>query len=285
MKIFFAGATGAVGRILLPKLLAAGHSVVASTRLANHTAWLQAAGAEAVIVDVLDRPAIFAALAHARPDAVMHQLTDLGGRDFAANNRLRVEGTPNLVDAALAAGVSRMVAQSLYSIYGPGDGPASEDEPIDAAAVLARASMIAGVQALEQAVARMPVGVALRNGFFYGPGTWYSRDSLTTDQIRRGEITATGDIVSFLHVADAAESSFQALNWPAGPVNIADDEPAAGTEWVPLYASLVGAPPPPVKAERQPWERGASNAKARGLGWVPAYPSWRTGFVHELGAS
>lgn len=283
MKIFFAGATGAVGRILLPKLLAAGHSVVASTRSHEHAARLRAAGAEALVVDVLDRPAIFAALAQARPDAVMHQLTDLGGRDFAANNRLRVEGTPNLVDAALAAGVSRMVAQSLYSIYGPGDGPASEDEPIDAQAVPSRASMIAGVQALEAAVARMPVGVALRNGFFYGPGTWYSRDSLTTDQIRRGEITATGDIVSFLHVADAAESSFQALNWPAGPVNIADDEPAAGTEWVPLYASLVGAPPPPVNANRQPWERGASNAKARGLGWIPAYPSWRTGLVHELG--
>ena len=284
MRIFFAGATGAVGRILLPKLLAAGHSVVASTRSSEHAAWLKAAGAEALVVDVLDRAAIFAAVAQARPDAVMHQLTDLSGRDFAANNRLRVEGTPNLVDAALAAGVSRMVAQSLYSVYGPGDHPASEDEPMDLDAPPSRRSMIAGVHALEQAVARMPVGVALRNGYFYGPGTWYSRESLTTDQIRRGEITATGDVVSFLHVADAAEASLQALNWPAGPVNIADDEPAPGTEWVPLYASLVGAPSPPVRPGRQPWERGASNAKARGLGWVPAYPSWRTGFVHELSA-
>ncbi|MFN8379644.1 MAG: NAD(P)-dependent oxidoreductase [Anaerolineae bacterium] len=281
MRIFFAGATGAVGRLLLPKLLEAGHSVVAITRSSERAAQLRAAGAEPAVVDVLDAAAVLAAVEQARPTLIMHQLTDLSARDFAANSHLRVEGTRNLVDAALAVGAQRMVAQSLYSVYGPGDSPAREDEPLDMQTP-SRGQLIAGVQSLEQAVARMPVGVALRYGYFYGPGTWYARDGLTTEQIRRGEITATDAEVSFVHVADAAEAAFQALNWPAGVVNVADDEPAPGTEWVPLYASLVGAPTPPVKLGRQPWERGASNAKARALGWVPAHPTWRDGFVQEF---
>lgn len=282
MRIFFAGATGAVGRLLLPKLLKAGHTVVAATRSPEHADRLRAAGAEPIVLDVLDRLAVLMALHQARSDAVMHQLTDLSARDFAGNNRLRVEGTRNLVDAALVVGVGRMVAQSLYSVYGPGDGPAHEDEPLDLQAPPPRGQTVDGVQSLEQAVARMPVGVALRYGYFYGPGTWYSRDGLTTEQIRRGEITATDAEVSFLHVADAAEAALQALNWPAGVFNVADDEPATGRAWVPLYASLVDAPPPPVQPGRQPWERGVSNAKARGLGWVPVYPTWREGFVQEL---
>ena len=283
MRVFFAGATGAVGRLLLPKLIAAGHSVVAVTRSPQRTDELRAAGAEPYILDVLDRAAVLAAFEAARPDAVMHQLTDLSARDFAANSRLRVEGTRNLVDAALVVGVERMVAQSLYSIYGPGNAPAREEEPFDEDAASPRAGTIAGVKALEAVVARMPVGVALRFGFFYGPGTWYARDGLVADQVRRGELTATGAQVSFIHVADAAEAAYQALGWPAGPVNIVDDEPAPGTEWIPLVASLIGAPPPPFRAGRQPWERGASNAKARSLGWSPRFPSWRAGFIDAFG--
>jgi nucleoside-diphosphate-sugar epimerase len=138
------------------------------------------------------------------------------------------------------------------------------------------------VQALERAVAEAPVGVVLRYGLLYGPGTWYTRDGLTTEQVRRGELTATDGVTSFLHVADAAQAALAALAWPAGPVNIVDDAPAAGTEWLPLYASLVGAPPPLVTLGAANWERGASNARAHELGWSPQFPTWREGFKSAM---
>lgn len=282
MKIFVAGASGAAGRLLLPMLREAGHTVTALTRSEFHLPMLRELGAQPVVGDVLNRDTVFAALEAARPDVVIHQLTDLTGRDFAANNRLRIEGTRHLVDASRAVGVERMIAQSFYGAYGPGSGPAREEDALDVDAPPPRGSTARGVQALEQAVAEMPAGVVLRYALFYGPGTWYTRESWTTDQIRRGEITATDAVVSFIHVMDAARAALLALDWPSGVWNIADDEPAPGTEWVPLYAQLVGAPPPPVQPGRQPWERGESNAKARALGWRPLFPTWREGFAHEL---
>ena len=268
--------------MLVPLLVAAGHEVAGTTRSAAKREQIAAAGARPIVANALDRDAVFAALRAERPDVVIHEITDLSGRDFAGNSRLRIEGTRNLVDAALAVGVQRMIAQSLAWIYVPGQGPASEDEPLDLGAPASRGSMVTAVQSLERAVAEMPVSVVLRYGVLYGPGTWYARDGLTTEQVRRGEIAATEGVTSFLHVADAAQAALQALDWPAGPFNIVDDEPAAGTNWLPLYASLVGAPPPPVKPEAEAWERGASNARARQLGWRPLYPTWRTGFKAEL---
>lgn len=283
MKIFLAGATGVVGRLLLPLLVEAGHEVAGTTRRAEKTEQVAAAGGRPMVANALDREAIFVALGAERPDVVIHQLTDLSERDFSANSRLRIEGTRNLVDAALAAGVRRMIAQSISWIYAPGHGPAHEDEPLDLGAPPPRGQSVAAVQSLEQAVAEMPVGVVLRYGLLYGPGTWYSRDGLISEQMRRGEITATEGVSSFLHVADAAQAAAQALEWPAGAVNIVDDAPAKGTDWAPVYASLVGAPPPPMKLGAQGWERGASNGKARQLGWRPLYPDWREGFSRVLG--
>ncbi len=283
MKILLAGATGAIGRLLVPLLVAAGHEVAGTTRHAEKREQIAASGARPVVADALDREAMFAALRAERPDVVIHQFTDLRGRDFAGNSRLRIEGTRNLVDAALAAGVQRMIAQSIAWIYVPGQRPASEDEPLDLGASASRRATVAAVRTLEEAVAEMPVGVVLRYGVLYGPGTWYSRDGWFTERVRRGEVAATGGVTSFLHVADAAQAALQALDWPAGPLNIVDDEPAAGTDWLPLYASLVGAPPPPVKPGAEGWERGASNARARSLGWRPQYPTWREGFKEAVG--
>jgi nucleoside-diphosphate-sugar epimerase len=234
------------------------------------------------VVDALDRDAMFAALRAEHPDVVIDLLTDLAGRDFAGNSRLRIEGTRNLVDAALAIGVRRMIAESIAWIYVPGQEPAHEDEPLDLDAPGARWRTVAAVQALERAVAEMPVGVVLRYGVLYGPGTWYTRGGWFTERVRRGEVTANDGVTSFVNVADAAQAALQALDWPAGPHNIVDDEPAAGTDWLPRYASLVGGPPPPVKPGREGWERGASNAKARELGWRPHYPTWRGGFKMVL---
>jgi nucleoside-diphosphate-sugar epimerase len=282
MKIFLAGATGAVGRLLVPLLVHAGHDVAGTTRNPAKAAEISTLGARPVVADALNRDAMFAALDTERPDVVIHQLTDLAGRDFPANSRLRVEGTRNLVDASLAVGVQRMIAQSIAWICAPGDGPSREDDPLDLDAPPPRGGTVASTHQLETAVSEMPIGVVLRYGLFYGPGTWYFRDSLTTEQIRRGEIDATDGITSFIHVADAAQAALLALDWPAGVYNIVDDTPAPGTEWVTLYASLVGALPPVIKPGRQAWERGASNAKARALGWTPQYPKWREGFKSVL---
>ena len=282
MKIFLAGATGAIGRLLVPQLVAAGHTVTGTTRRADKLPALAALGARPVVLDALDRAAVLAALRAEQPDVLIHMLTDLAGLDFAANARLRVDGTRHLVDAARAAGVPRMIAESISWMYAPGPGPADEDEPLHLDAPAPRDRAVAAVRALDQAVAEMPVGVVLRFGILYGPGTWYSRDGLTTEQIRRGELPATDGVTAFIHVADAAQAVVQALGWPSGPVNIVDDEPAPGAEWVPLYARLVGAPPPPHQPGAEPWERGESNAKARQLGWQPAHPTWREGFKEAL---
>lgn len=284
MKIFLAGATGAIGRLLLPLLVQAGHEVVGTTRHATKSAQIAAAGGQPVVVDALDRTALFTVLQQAQPEVVIHQLTDLAERNFAGNSHLRVVGTRNLVDAAQAVGVARMVAQSIAWIYVPGPGPASESEPLDLQASSPRGNTVAAVQALEQAVAELPVGVILRYGLLYGPSTWYAPDGLTTAQMRSGEFVGAAGVTSFLHVADAAQAASEALTWPAGAFNIVDDEPAAGAVWAPLYAHLVGAPPPPLQPTAPAWERGATNAKARALGWSPRFPSWREGFQAVLQA-
>jgi len=282
MKILLAGATGAIGRLLLPLLVRAGHEVAGTTRRADKTAPIVSAGGRPVVADALDRAAMFTVLQAERPDVVIHQLTDLAGRDFPANARLRIDGTRNLVDAALAVGVSRMIAQSISWIYIPGDRPAHEDEPLHLDASPSRSETVAAVQSLEQTVAEILVGVVLRYGILYGPATWFARDGLTTEQVRRGEWVANDAVTSFVHVADAAQAALLALSWPAGAVNIVDDAPAAGREWLPVYAGLVGAPPPPLKPGAHGWERGAANTKARQLGWRPQYPTWREGFKTVL---
>ncbi len=283
MRIFLAGATGAIGRLLLPMLVEAGHEVIGTTRRSDRAKLIRSLGGTPVVNDALDRDAVFEAVNAARPDVIIHQLTDLAGRDFAANSRLRIEGTRNLVDAARATGVQRMIAQSISWVCIPGDAPSHEDEPLDIDASPPRRETIAAVQSLERATAELPVGIVLRYGILYGQGTWYERDGLTTEQIRRGEVKANDAITSFVHVADAARAALLALEWDGGVYNIVDDEPAAARDWVPLYASLVGAPPPPVEAGRQAWQRGESNEKARSTGWQARFPTWREGFRQGLG--
>lgn len=178
-----------------------------------------------------------------------------------------------------------MVAQSIAFAYAPGDGPAREEEPPDVAAPPPRRDTVLGVWALEQAVAELPVGVVLRYGLLYGPGTWNAPDGPVADQVRRRERPATDGVASFVHVEDAARAALAALAWPPGPVNVVDDDPAPGTVWLPVYAAAIGAPPPPVRAGAARGERGASNARARQeLGWAPLYPTWREGFRVALGS-
>jgi nucleoside-diphosphate-sugar epimerase len=289
MRIFLAGAAGVIGRQLAPLLVEAGHAVIGMTRSPERAAWLASVGVEPVALDVYDRDGLFRVVHDSRTELIMHQLTDLAGDDRTANARIRVEGTRNLVDAARAAGVERIVAQSLSSAYAPGIGPAVESEPLDVEAPEPRRTSVAGVQALESSVLELPGAVVLRYGTFYGPGTWYAPDGATAHRVMEGRLEATGAVTSFLQVTDAARAAVAAISWPRGIVNVVDDEPAPASEWLPLYAAALGAPPPRVVADATSAggaqvARGASNAKLRKeLGWQLTHPTWREGFRTALG--
>jgi nucleoside-diphosphate-sugar epimerase len=274
LKILVAGATGVIGRRLVPLLVQAGHTVSGITRRLERAESLTEQGAEPVVVDVFDADALRAAVAGDRPDIVMHQLTDLSAEDFQANARLRDVGTRNLVEATRAAGIETMIAQSIAWVYEPGITPAVEDDPLDPSA-----PPYAGVAALEEAVGTMPRGVVLRYGALYGPGTWYAPDGAIADRVREGALSLTPVWTCFVHVDDAASAALAALDWPAGPVNIVDDEPATAEEWLPIYSEAIGAPTPGVARHAAAIARPVSNAKARGLGWKPTYATWRTGFA------
>jgi nucleoside-diphosphate-sugar epimerase len=288
MHILLAGSTGVIGRRLLPVLVAEGHHVTALTRRAERAALLRAAGADPVVADVRDAGALAAAVRDAAPEVVVHQLTDLAAADLAANATLRENGTRNLVDAALAAGARRVVAQSIAWAYLGGDRPATEDTPLDVDAPEPRRTTVRGVAALEAAVREAPEWVVLRYGMFYGPDTWFAPDGLRAADAHAGKLGADGDITSFVHVDDAAAATVSALTWPSGAVNVCDDEPAAAGDWVPAFCAAVGAPPPPRSdgsGARRPWARGADNRRAREeRGWTPQHPTWRPGFGLATGS-
>jgi nucleoside-diphosphate-sugar epimerase len=246
---------------------------------------LRALGGQPVVVDVFDRTELTMAVQRGKPDAVIDELTSLGKGDYAATNRIREEGTRNLVDAATAAGVDRFVAQS-YCFYAPGTGLASEDDPLDLSSG-AFGGSIAGIAALERTVNEVPNGVILRYGTLYGPETWYAPGGAIAGQLLRGEFVATDDVTSFVHVDDAAQAAVLALEWPKGTFNIVDDEPAPATEWVPWLATMIGAPPPRTTTSASTTRRrGVSNAKARReVEWRPIHPSWRDAFAHDFAAA
>jgi nucleoside-diphosphate-sugar epimerase len=224
MKIFLAGAGGAIGRRLTPLLRRAGHDVVGTTRSAEKTAALRALGAEPVVVDVFDAVALARAVQAAAPQVVIHQLTDLvyapntpGFEEgLERNARLRIAGTRNLVAAAKAAGVRRLIAQSIAFVYAPGEGARVESDPLDLAATGIRKRMVDGVVALEDATLEMPEGIVLRYGLLYGPGTWFENE-------KRGKPA--------LHVDAAAQAALLAVTKGApGIYNIAEDDGAISSE-------------------------------------------------------
>jgi 2-alkyl-3-oxoalkanoate reductase len=308
MKIFLAGATGVVGRQLVPLLVKRGHEVVATARTAEKAAALRAAGAVPVEADGLDRTSVQRAVAAARPEVVVHQMTALAtvtsfknlDAALALSNRLRTEGTDHLLAAARAAGAQRFVAQSFTGWPNAREGGRvkTEEDPLDAHPAASMVQTLDAIRTLERAVlgASGLEGIVLRYGAFYGPGTSLAAGGSLVEAVRRRRLPIIGDgagVWSFSHIADVAEATRRAIEGgPPGLYNIVDDDPAEVSIWLPELARVIGAKPPyriPVWLGRlaageagvrmMTEQRGSSNAKAkRLLGWQPACSSWRDGF-------
>ena len=274
MKVLVAGATGVIGRQLVPLLVGLGHDVVGLSRTAAGCAALSDLGATALRGDVLEAAPLAGLVKSVEPSVVINQVTDLGGLNFAENARVRRDGTHNLVRAAERAGVRRFVSQSIAWAYRPGGGPAREGEALDLDSVGRRKATVDAVAAAEGDAMRIPEHVVLRYGMLYGPGTWHVDNGLYVRQLRDGTFSATGGVVSFIHVADAAAAAAAALTWSPGIVNVVDDEPAAGVEWVGEICRAAGAPVPELNRGAE-WERGADNSRLREMGFVLRFPTWR----------
>ncbi len=304
MKVFVAGATGAIGRPLVPQLIAAGHEVTGMTRSEERAEKLRDAGAEAVVCDVFDAEALREAVTAASPEGVIHALTALPPKInprseyLQPTNRLRTEGTRNLIAAAQRAGARRLVAEGVCFFYRPeGDWVKDEDAPLYEDAAGTSGAAVAALIDLERQVGSTAdlEGLVLRCGWLYGPGTHLAADGSAAEEVRKRRYpvvgTGTGTF-SFLHVEDAAAAFAAALERGSpGAYNVADDEPAPMWEWLPVYAEALGAKPPrrvpfwlarlvagKAAAEAAVEMRGVTNAKAkRELGWQARYASWRQG--------
>lgn len=315
MKVFIAGATGVLGRRLVPLLVERGYEVTGMTRTPAKRELLRRLGARPVVADGLDPEAIGRAISEAEPEVVVHQMTalsDLRGmrnfeHTFADNARLRAEGTDILLSASHAAGVRRFVAQAFAGFLLGANGAAvlSETDALDADPPAPFRRVLQADRHLEAAVigASWTEGIVLRYGGFYGPGTSISREppGLQSELVRKRLFPivdgGTG-YSSFVHIDDAATATLAAIErGRRGIYHITDDEPAPAAEWLPALAAALGAKPPrrmpkwlarlaagPAVVIMMTEARGASNAKARReLEWEPAYRSWREGFVHGLG--
>ena len=309
MKVFVAGATGAIGKQLVPRLVAAGHEVHGMTRSEVKQPDLYELGAVPVVADALDPDQVAEAVARAKPDVIVHELTAIGDldmrhfdRDFALTNRLRTEGTDHLLSAGQAVGVRRFVAQGIasYGAYARTGGPVkSEEDPLDTTPTHEMRETLAAIRHLEEAVlgARWTEGIVLRYGTFYGPGTSMAPGEEQFELVRSRKFPLVGDgrgVWSFIHVADAAEATVAAVEHGSrGAYNVVDDDPTPVAEWLPTLAHTLGAKKP-MRVPRFVGRlfagetgvmmmteiRGASNTKAkRELGWRPAHPSWRQGFA------
>jgi len=309
MRVFVAGASGVVGRRLVPLLADRGHHVVATTRRPEMVEALRALGADAVVMDGLDAASVGEAVARAEPEVVIHQMTSLAGvedlrrfdEEFALTNELRTRGLDHLLTASEAVGVHRFVAQS-YTGW-PNErvgGPVkTESDPLDPDPPAQQRRSVEAIDYLERVVTAGPIeGVVLRYGSLYGPGTSMANEY--ADLIRARKLPLVGDgagVWSFIHADDAAAAAVVAAEGGApGVYNIVDDEPAPVSVWLPYLAECLGARPPrhvpawiarfaigEVGVSMMTQIRGASNAKARReLGWEPAWRSWREGFVSGL---
>jgi len=311
MRVFLAGGTGVIGRALVPQLREAGHDVTAMTRYESRAEKLRDQGVEPVVCDAFDTDGVARAVAAARANVVVNQLTDIPdainprkmAEQFETNDRLRTEGTRNLMQAAEAVGARRFISQSIAWAYAPTEGLWSEGDRLWDEAPGPWGRSVAAVRALEEATlgSDSVEGVVLRYGLFYGPGTAFARDGSTAAMVRKRAFPVVGRgtaVYSYIQVDDAAGATVAALDHGApGAYNVVDDDPAMMREWLPKYADALGARPPRrvprfiVRLAAGKFGlymstqlQGATNEKAkRELGWQPRWTSWRQGFQEALG--
>jgi nucleoside-diphosphate-sugar epimerase len=314
MKVLVAGATGAIGKQLLPKLAAEGHEVIGITRSESKAGLIESLGARAVVADVLDPDDVARVVAEAEPEVIIHELTALSGdwdmrhfdRMFAMTNRLRTEATDHLLAAARAVGTRRFIAQSYagWPAARTGAPVQGESAPFDPHPAAEMRESLEAIRYLEDAVtgADWIEGVVLRYGGFYGPGTGMSAEGDQLEMIRKRKFPVVGDgagVWSFVHIEDAADATVAAVTrGRPGIYNIVDDDPAPVAEWLPAAARAAGAKPPrhvprwvgrlaagEAGVVMMTEVRGASNEKAkRELGWRPRHASWREGFAEAAAA-
>jgi nucleoside-diphosphate-sugar epimerase len=271
MRVFVAGASGAIGQPLIAELVRQGHTVTGMTRSDAGAKHLVAIGATAVQVSAFDGPAVEQALRRSRAEVVIDQLTALPKHPSelaaaaAGDRKLRLEGGGNLHRAAQASGMRRYIQQTSGFFLKAGSGLADESErlAIDASSgVAASARTYAELEARVLNSGEME-GIALRYGFFYGPNTWYCPEGAAADQVRRQELPIVGQgegVWSFVHIEDAALATVAALTAPPGIYNVVDDDPAPVRLWLPAFARWVGAPPPPRMTEQEAREAGGEDA-------------------------
>ena len=313
MKVFVAGGSGAMGRRLVPRLIADGYEVVAMIRDEGKAPWLRGIGAQPVVADALDGAAVDRAVRASEPEIVIHQLTALAGaqsfknfdKEFTLTNRLRTEGTDHLLEAAQAAGVRRVVAQSYgnWNYERTGSAVKTEQDPFDPDPPANQVKSLQAIRYIENAVLNAGgiEGIALRYGNFYGPGTGLDLGGDIVAQVRKRRLPIVGDgagIWSFVHIDDAAAAAVAAIgHGQPGVYNVADDEPAPVAAWLPDLAAVLGAKPPrhvpvwlgrlaagEVGVSMMTRIRGTSSAKAKAeLGWTPRYQTYREGFRKGLG--
>jgi nucleoside-diphosphate-sugar epimerase len=314
MKIFVAGSTGAIGRRLVPLLIENGYEVVALVRSSHKAKEVEMMGAKATVANALHKDELMASIGNAQPEIIVHQLTALASNtgnfkkfdeDFALTNRFRTEVTDTMLEAARLVGARRFIVQSFcgWPFAREGGPVKTEEDPLDPTPPPSFGNSLAAIRHLEEAVRNTSdvEALALRYGFFYGPGTGIAKDGVIVEILRKRRLPIVGDgagIWSFLHIQDAAQATVAAISrGTPGVYNVVDDEPAPVSTWLPLLAQALDAKPPrsvPVWLARfligeggismMTKIRGGSNAKAkRELGWQPIYPTWRRGFREGLG--
>ena len=312
MRIFVAGSTGAVGKLLVPHLVENGHEVVALVRAPQKAKAIEAVGAKVAIADALNKEELTAAITRAGPEVIIHQLTALAGvgnfkkldDEFTLTNRFRTEVTDTMLAAGRLAGTRRFIAQSFcgWPFAREGGPVKTEQDPLDSNPPASFSKTLAAIRYLEDTVQRTTdlQALALRYGIFYGPGTGIAKDGLIVELVRKRRLPIVGDgagVWSFIHIRDAVRATVAAVSrGDPGIYNVVDDEPAPVSTWLPALAEAVGAKPPHKLpawlgklaigtggVSMMTTIRGGSNAKAkRELGWQPIYTSWRLGFISGL---
>ncbi|UXU85243.1 NAD(P)-dependent oxidoreductase [Mammaliicoccus sciuri] len=279
--MFVTGATGLIGTKLTKRLIEEGYEVAGLTTSEKGKEKLDNAGVKAYIGNILEYDTIEKSIGDFKPDIIMNEITDLKQVDMSANTKVRIEGTRNLVEAAIKHDVPHIQSQSIAFVYEAGDTLATEETSLDYDASGDRKITVDGVEGLEKESARLNKHVILRYGLLYGPGTWYGKDGMIYNQFINGEVTMTDGVQSFIHIDDAVETAIQALNFESGIYNVADDEPVKGDDWAKWYANELNVTPTLNIEPAAPFERGVTNKKFKDQGGKLIYTTWKDG-MHPI---